>query len=67
MRREKKRVKNNTTVSRRVFMFRFELVGLLADSSIIVLFGSVEDTGQPLLEDNQIIGSITTYTWPQNY
>ena len=45
-------------------MFRYGLVGLFAaNSSIIVLIGSVEDTGQPLLEDNQISGGsiITLY------
>ena len=60
--KEKKRVKNNTTSF--FFMFRFGLVGLFAaNSSIIVLIGSVEDTGQPLLEDNQISGGsiITLY------
>ena len=58
--------KKEWKTTRRVFffMFRFGLVGLFdANSSIIVLIGSVEDTGQPLLEDNQISGGsiITLY------
>ena len=59
-----KKKKEWKTTRRVFFMFRFGLVGLFAaNSSIIVLIGSVEDTGQPLLEDNQISGGsiITLY------